>query len=405
MSSVDSKIPTSVATLPASFEPLSLIDEVCGHMIREVKEKAGVDGKDEGMNDITIFRYMKGWKYDVQKTSEMVAASVKFRAENKASDVRAAAKDMKQEQFPNAGPFMAAFPHTVLHGFDKKGQPVSLERTGYCDPAVLVRSLTLDELLRYHLHHMENKAFLMNRLSQEQGKIVRINKIMDLSGLGLRHVHTEGLRYLRALLTLSQDHYPEMLGTLFIVNSPWVFHTLWHIIKPWLNEATISKIQICGPDFKDVLLQHLDIANIPEYLGGECKCEGRGGCCAILDPFVGMTKVEIGRRAVHLVEVDVKEGGTLVSYEFQTLAKDIGFELKFCPEGGETMVVKSNDRVEAHLTKISGVYEAKDKGKATLVFDNSFSMMTGKTLLYEVTTKKKDETVIVAVGDVKVTDN
>jgi len=43
---------------------------------------------------------------------------------------------------------------------------------------------------------------------------------------------------------ITQNYYPEQLGTLFIVNAPWTFTAAWSVIKGWLDEKTQSKIKI-----------------------------------------------------------------------------------------------------------------------------------------------------------------
>ena len=70
----------------------------------------------------------------------------------------------------------------------------------------MVRTVTLEQLLEYQLYHLENKvpacaqrdwspqlfgpqAALAARLSRERGHVVRMCKIMDLEGLGRKHLH------------------------------------------------------------------------------------------------------------------------------------------------------------------------------------------------------------------------
>ena len=65
---------------------------------------------------------------------------------------------------------------------------------------------------------------------------------------------------------------------MFIVNAPFLFSGVWAIIKPWLDKKTRDKISIHGSGFQKELLQLVDKENLPEFLGGECKCSESGGC-------------------------------------------------------------------------------------------------------------------------------
>ncbi|WVQ82255.1 hypothetical protein IAT38_004383 [Cryptococcus sp. DSM 104549] len=66
------------------------------------------------------------------------------------------------------------------------------------------------------------------------------------------------------------------MGHMFIINAPYLFSTVWSLIKPWLDEATVRKIHILGRNYKTELQQYVDGANLPVDLGGSCKCAG--GC-------------------------------------------------------------------------------------------------------------------------------
>ncbi|WWD17553.1 hypothetical protein CI109_101994 [Kwoniella shandongensis] len=66
------------------------------------------------------------------------------------------------------------------------------------------------------------------------------------------------------------------MGHMFIINAPYLFSTVWSLIKPWLDEATVRKIHILGKGYKTELLQYIPQENLPSDLGGTCNC--KGGC-------------------------------------------------------------------------------------------------------------------------------
>lgn len=85
-------------------------------------------------------------------------------------------------------------------------------------------------------------------------------------------------KHVRDCFQLTQDYYPETLGKLLVINAPSSFTIIWAVVKPWLAKETIAKIDILGTDYKDVLLTYVDAENLPSTLGGDCTCEGLGGC-------------------------------------------------------------------------------------------------------------------------------
>ena len=67
-----------------------------------------------------------------------------------------------------------------------------------------------------------------------------------------------------------QNYYPERLGSLYIVNYPFVINMLWKMVKPWLDARTAEKIQ-----FLDVrkLPEFIDPSFLPTRFGGQSTFE------------------------------------------------------------------------------------------------------------------------------------
>lgn len=66
------------------------------------------------------------------------------------------------------------------------------------------------------------------------------------------------------------------MGKFYIINAPWAFSMIWSVIKPWLDEVTVSKIHILDKSFGKVVLEQIPLENLPKEFGGTCQCPG--GC-------------------------------------------------------------------------------------------------------------------------------
>jgi hypothetical protein len=73
---------------------------------------------------------------------------------------------------------------------------------------------------------------------------------------------------LKVTMDVAADNFPEMLCKTIIVNAPWVFNTLWYIIKGWLDARTAAKVVIVGAKYKKELEADVDPKYIPQQLGG-----------------------------------------------------------------------------------------------------------------------------------------
>jgi hypothetical protein len=112
--------------------------------------------------------------------------------------------------------------------------------------------------------------------SRKAGKLLETCcTIMDLKGVGISRVSSV-YGYLRQASAISQDHYPERLGKLYLINAPWGFSGVWSVVKGFLDPVTVNKIHILGASYQSELLSQVPSENLPIEFGGTCLCDG--GC-------------------------------------------------------------------------------------------------------------------------------
>ena len=99
--------------------------------------------------------------------------------------------------------------------------------------------------------------------------------ILDLHGVSLSNFYRVK-DYVLEASSIGQNRYPEIMGKFYIINAPWAFSAVWAIIKPWLDEVTVGKIEIIGGTYKEKLLSQIPAENLPKDFGGTCECPG--GC-------------------------------------------------------------------------------------------------------------------------------
>lgn len=86
--------------------------------------------------------------------------------------------------------------------------------------------------------------------------------VFDLTGFSLKNADYTNIKFLAVIF---EAHYPESLGKVLIHNAPWVFSTVWNIIKHWLDPVVASKIAFTK---SADLPKYIDKSYIPDYLGG-----------------------------------------------------------------------------------------------------------------------------------------
>lgn len=124
---------------------------------------------------------------------------------------------------------------------------------------------------------------------------------MDLKNVGVSQFWKVST-YVQQASNIGQHYYPETMGKFYIINSPYIFTTVWSVIKGWLDPVTVEKIKILGHKYQDELLQQIPAENLPRSLGGTCDCEGG---CSLSD--AGPWNTEEGRQIIEKVRAEEKQ--------------------------------------------------------------------------------------------------
>eukprot|EP01083_Nonionella_stella_P051871 137745_1 len=97
--------------------------------------------------------------------------------------------------------------------------------------------------------------------------LIRHCVVFDLSGLDVVRclkdvsVHEYFFRRFSSL-------FPEMTHKAYVINTPWVFKTIWSLVKSFLHPNTVKKTVILGTDYHKVLFQEVDPDFVPKKYGG-----------------------------------------------------------------------------------------------------------------------------------------
>ena len=99
-----------------------------------------------------------------------------------------------------------------------------------------------DHLLHSHIYGVEYMQKLLYENSLARGERVNgICTILDFEGLGFHH--RQCLSVLRTLLDFDKKYYPEYLGKLYVINTPWVGPYLYQAVQVFLDEVTKSRVR------------------------------------------------------------------------------------------------------------------------------------------------------------------
>ncbi|KAL4472640.1 hypothetical protein ABPG74_018589 [Tetrahymena malaccensis] len=213
-------------------------------------------------NNQYLYRFMKARHFDMHKSIKMFKDHLHWRKENKIDTI------LKDFVFWESDEVQEIYPHGY-HKTDKEGRPIYIE---------IFKNVTFKDLYsittqdRMKKHYYQNYEQLINKMlpcaSIAANKYVgQTLTILDAKDMKLKPM--EAKNFVQLVTSFSESNYPEIMGKLYVVNSPMLAQVFWKVISVMLNETIKSKICILGKDYKQKLLENIDKENLPEFLGGE----------------------------------------------------------------------------------------------------------------------------------------
>lgn len=163
------------------------------------------------------------------------------------------------------------------HKTDKDGRPLYIEQLGKLDLNKLFKVTTPERLIQELV--FEYEKCLNERLpvcSAINHNLIETScTVMDLKNVGIGQFWKVS-SYVQQASKIGQYYYPETMGRFYIINAPYIFTTVWSVVKAWLDPVTREKIQILGSNYIGELAKQIPMENIPSMIGGKCQCQG--GC-------------------------------------------------------------------------------------------------------------------------------
>jgi len=199
-------------------------------------------------------------------------------------------------------------------------------------------------------------------------------------------------------------NYPERLGRLIVINSPWIFPFLWKIASPFIDAKTKAKISIIYGKYTAELMKFIPPESLPKEYGGDCQCLGSGkDCVEVFDirelklsdvsnqvmTTDATDKMTIEARKKHETKLQIGRLGGTVHWFFRVDNKyNINFSVDFFNDNKEKLEVRAPSKLLAD----QGEFSSSVGGTVTLIFDNSFSYLRAKSIQYSAIVIPNDET-------------
>lgn len=352
-------------------------------------------------NDHFLLRWLRARDFSIEKADIMLRESMDIRRRLKL--------DTLVETYKVPEVLSKYYPGSYF-GFDRDGSPVFIDPIGQIDFKGLLSSVKKEEIVRFKAYLGEYGMTLGRQQSAKLGKNVdQIVMVMDMEGLGLKHLWKPGVVLFNTITAFYEDNFPEVMKNILVIKAPKIFPIAYALVKPFLNEVTRNKVKILGGDWKTEILEYIDKDNLPEYYGGKCRdpdgdplCRSRicyGGDVPLTyycnenykTDSLTEESYQVGcvKRGTALkLSFEVESAGSVLSWQYKSLDHDIGFGVFFTEKGkaGSKAVEEMipTERRDCHMIPEEGSILCEKPGIYILRFDNSYSWTRNKKILYNV---------------------
>ncbi|KAK2744041.1 hypothetical protein FQN57_004494 [Myotisia sp. PD_48] len=216
--------------------------------------------------DALVLRFLRARKWDVNRALVMLISAIRWRSQvmhlddnimlEGDSGMEKYSKGDNPEEKLLADDFLKLLHigESFIHGIDKRGRPicyirVRLHKTGaHCEQS----------LERYTVYLIETSRLLL------QKPIETAALVFDMTDFSLANMDYAPVKF---MIKCFEANYPESLGVILVHKAPWLFSSIWTVIKGWLDPVVASKVNFTKTT--EDLEQYITRNNILKELGGD----------------------------------------------------------------------------------------------------------------------------------------
>ncbi|KAI1292016.1 SEC14-like protein 2 [Halotydeus destructor] len=360
-------------------------------------------------DDYYLTRWLRARHYDVVSAEAMLRRHMQwkklFNVDNLIDEFDA--PEVLKKYYPGG-----------LVGHDRDHCPVWIIPMGNMDIKGLFHSVKKTDFSRYTIRQLQLSEEDMKVQSERTGKMIDTHSfILDMENFAMKDLAWKpAVDLITQLITMFEDHYPERLKKVYVVNAPKYFPLAYALVKPFLADETANKVYVYAKDdmWREKILYDIDEQELPAYWGGlktdpvdgDPRCPslvclgGQVPCSYYTAPSrrlsidsSSMDTIIVDKKSCQLVEMLVEVPGSMLKWEFKTDEHDIGFsvyrqraieELEGANSGDDEEIIVPPQRVNSHLVPEDGLVIVDKPGKYVIKFDNTYSWYRSKKVMHSI---------------------
>jgi len=201
-------------------------------------------------DDAFLLRFLRARKFDYDRSYALLINYYTVRAQN--PDIFSGLKFDMVEHIYGSGIL------SVLPQRDSLGRNVVYFRPGKWNP----NDYPVTHVMRAFL--VTQEILQLSEETQVSGVVV----IENMTDVGLAHARSLDQKFAKLMTTIMQEAFPMRLKAMHFVNEPVVFGAVFSLIKPFLKEKLVKRLNFHGSSVES-LHKHFSVDMLPEEVGGK----------------------------------------------------------------------------------------------------------------------------------------
>lgn len=241
----------------ASPEELESIKTLREQLAPELKALADA-GKDftHTTGDIFFTRLLRGNNGNLEEAVAWYRKFIELRNKFGLDDIHAECEKNNIAWKVDAMPFAEDMKKYSTSAFDQDtlrspaGNLLWYDSYGDMRVPALLSEMGEEKIVRYQHFIFERRTSAIDKVSRDEGKIVKIVRIMDFEGMSLSNWTREFQKLDDASLT------PVLMGTsiesvhiIFMINFPRLFYKIWEVLKSFLPPRLVARFRVLDANY------------------------------------------------------------------------------------------------------------------------------------------------------------
>lgn len=277
---------TMAGLLPRGERPPIPADSPVGKLLAEhaaaIAELRALLSSEDGFDpaehdELHLLRFLLSHALSPRRAARAFTAGMHWRREHDIDSIRQSVlAGLPQSGFDGFRKIHRNLPYWILTG--APSQPAVFVSAAEVNLDALMAETTLEEYVRYMFFFNEYTAARCDAATRRTGRLVKVVRLIDARGLGLRHLNVRFYQAVAAAARGSENAYPQLLGAFFLANAGPTLKLLWErTLVPLIPKRVLEKSHVIEPltsaADRAKLATWLPAHAMPVQVGGELRLQ------------------------------------------------------------------------------------------------------------------------------------